>query len=209
MPRISLYHMFLLASGILVWVIAAINPPDRLGWFLENIVVFIFVPLGILLGRHFRISNVSWTCITLFMILHIAGSHWTYAYVPLGDTVAEIVGASRNMFDRIVHFAFGLLFAYPFFEMFSRVVKERGKWAAYLSIECVLAVSALYEIFEWITARTLDAERAVSFLGSQGDFWDTQKDMACAALGAVVTLGIVIVIHRIKKRITNDLRSMH
>ncbi len=200
MRRISLYHLLLLASGLLVWLLAAISPPDRLGWFLENIVVFIFVPLGILLGRLFRISNLSWTCITLFMILHIAGSHWTYAYVPLGDTVAEIVGASRNMFDRIVHFAFGLLFAYPFFEMFSRVLKERGAWAHYLSIECVLAVSALYEIFEWITARTLDAERAVSFLGSQGDFWDTQKDMACAAVGALITTLIVLVIERIRSR---------
>lgn len=194
------YQFFLASVFAIVWIAAAINPLDRTGWLLENIVVFIFVPIGILLGRYFKISDASWTCVTLFMLLHVAGSHWTYAYVPFGDTLADIFGASRNMYDRLVHFSFGLLFAYPLHEMFQSVVQSRGKWAYLLPLENVLAISALYEIFEWFTAIGLDAERAVSFLGSQGDFWDTQKDMTCAALGAIITLGIVFLVRWLRER---------
>ncbi len=194
MKDFTKYQLFLAAIFVVVWILAAINPLDRTGWFLENIVVFIFVPLGIIAGRYFRISEISWTCVTLFMLLHVAGSHWTYAYVPLGDTIAELMGASRNMFDRLVHFSFGLLLAYPLFEMYRRVIASRGGWAYFLPIESILAFSALYEIFEWFTAIGLDAERAVSFMGSQGDFWDTQKDMACAGVGAIITMCIVLVI---------------
>lgn len=202
------YQLFLAAVFLFVWILAAINPLDRTGWFLENIVVFIFVPLGILLGRYFKISDISWTCITLFMALHVAGSHWTYAYVPFGDTLADIFGASRNMYDRLVHFSFGLFFAYPLHEMFKRVVSASASWTYALPLENVLAISALYEIFEWMTAMGLDAERAVSFMGSQGDFWDTQKDMACAALGAIITLSIVSFIRwRRERRAATILRD--
>jgi putative membrane protein len=195
--RIYPYLLFIAASA--VWLLAALNPLDRTGWLLENIIVAIFVPIGILLGRYFKLSNVSWTCITLFMILHIAGSHWTYAYVPAGEWIADLIGGERNMFDRVVHFSFGLLMAYPIFEAFKRITGVRGFWSYFFPLDIVLSLSALYEIFEWLTAMTLDAERAVTFMGSQGDFWDAEKDMACAAIGALIAMIIVSVLRMRQK----------
>lgn len=189
------YQKFLASALTLSWVIAAIDPSDRAGWLLENILVFIFVPVIILMGRYFRISEFSWTFLTLFMILHITGSHWTYANVPAGDTLADIIGSSRNLFDRIVHFSFGLLLAYPIREVFIRLTGAKGFWSYYFPFDIILSLSALYEIFEWLTALAVSSKDAAVFIGSQGDFWDTQKDMSAAAIGAVIAITVIFVIN--------------
>src|SRR6185436_20181532 len=125
----SRYHFFLISAFFLVWVWAAINPFFPHDWFLENQLVFIFVPVILLLGRYFKLSNLSYTLITIYMILHVIGSHYTYAEVPFGSQLQDWFGGERNMYDRLVHFSFGFLLAYPIREVFMRIAKAKGFWS--------------------------------------------------------------------------------
>lgn len=120
------YHIVLMLVFVAVWIWAAMNPLVSDGWLLENYLVFIFVPIILISGRYFRLSNVSYTLITIFMILHVVGSHYTYAQVPFGYALQQWFGESRNMYDRLVHFSFGLLLAYPIREVFVRITRVKG-----------------------------------------------------------------------------------
>jgi putative membrane protein len=178
-----------------VWIWAAIGPKFPSDWLLENYLVFLFVPLIILGGRYFRLSEVSYTLLTLFMCLHVIGSHYTYAEVPFGYALQDWLGASRNMYDRLVHFGFGFLLAYPIREVFCRLARVKGFWGYYLPLDVTLSFSAVYEIIEWYTARAVDASAGMAFLGSQGDVWDAQKDMLCAGVGATLAMIVIALIN--------------
>ncbi len=129
------------------------------------------------------------------MILHVIGSHYTYAEVPFGDTLQNWLGAERNMYDRLVHFSFGFLLAYPMREAFIRITRAKGFWGYYLPLDLTLSFSALYEIVEWLAVRSVDASAGIAFLGAQGDVWDAQKDMGMAGLGALLAMLIIFVIN--------------
>jgi putative membrane protein len=190
--KLYLLGLFLVFAGFWVW--AAARPVYREDWLLENYLVFIGVPLILLLGRWFRLSLISYTLLTVFMVLHVIGSHYTYAEVPFGYTLQHWFGAQRNMYDRLVHFCFGFLVAYPVREVFVRISRARGFWNYYLPIELTLAFSAIYEIIEWIAAVTSGSEAGLAFLGAQGDIWDAQKDMLMAGLGAVLAMVITFAV---------------
>jgi putative membrane protein len=185
------YHRVLLLAFLAAWIWSAIRPKYPHDWLLENILVLTFVPIIILVGRYLKLSNLSYTLITIFMILHLAGSHFTYAEVPFGFTLQAWLGASRNMYDRLVHFSFGLLLAYPMREMFMRVARVRGFWSFYLPLDVTLAFSAIYELIEWAVAARVDPAAGLAFLGSQGDVWDAQKDMLLAGLGATIAMAVI------------------
>jgi putative membrane protein len=192
------YLKILILAFIAVWIWAAINPSYRHDWLLENYLVFIFVPIIIFTGRYFRLSDVSYTLITVFMILHVVGSHYTYAEVPFGDTLQRWMGSSRNMYDRLVHFSFGFLLAYPIREVCLRISKVKGFWGYYIPFDVVLvvlALSAVYEIIEWGAAANVDPAAGLAFLGSQGDVWDAQKDMTLAGSGAALAMMIIALIN--------------
>jgi putative membrane protein len=191
----SKYKTFLLLIFLAAWVWAAIDPSYRHDWLLENYLVFIFVPIIFLAGRYFKLSDTSYTLITVFMVLHVIGSHYTYAEVPFGNTLREWFNADRNMYDRLVHFSFGFLLAYPAREVFMRLSKARGFWSYYFPLDLMAASSALYEIIEWITARNVSPEAGLAFLGSQGDIWDAQKDMALAITGALLAMLVIFLIN--------------
>ena len=187
----SYYKLSLLAAFAAVWVWAAIHPLFPHDWLLENCLVFVFLPVILISGRYFRLSDTSYTLITLFMILHVVGSHYTYAEVPFGETLKEWLGAERNMYDRLVHFMFGFLLAYPMREMFLRLSKVKGFWGFYLPLDVTLSFSALYEIIEWWIARNVAPAAGIAFLGAQGDIWDAQKDMTMAGIGALLAMIII------------------
>ncbi len=170
------------------WVWAAVDPLFPDDWLLENLLIFLFVPIVILSGRYIRLSDRSYTLITLFMIMHVIGSHYTYGHVPFGFTLQELFDSSRNMYDRFVHFSFGLLISYPLRELFLSVAKVRGFWSYYFPVELVLAASGLYEIIEWLVGVVVNPEAGLAFLGAQGDIWDAQKDMTVATIGAMMTM---------------------
>jgi putative membrane protein len=125
----------------------------------------------------------------------VIGSHYTYSLVPFGYTLQHWFSADRNMYDRLVHFSFGLLLAYPIREAFLRIARVRGFWGYYLPLDVTLALSAVYEIIEWLVAAKVDPQQALSFLGSQGDVWDAQKDMLSAGTGALLSMLIVVIIN--------------
>ncbi len=189
------YPLTLAAVFAAVWVWAAINPAYRFDWFLENLLVFAFVPILVATYWKFRLSNISYTLIAVFLILHVIGSHYTYSEVPFGETISRWFGAERNHYDRIVHFSFGLFLGYPIRELFLRVANAKGFWGYYLPLDVTLSFSALYEIIEWLTAATVNPAAGISFVGTQGDAWDAQKDMAIAGVGAVVSMVVTAFIN--------------
>jgi len=196
----SKYKSFLALMFVAVWTWAAINPKYPHDWLLENYLVFLFVPVIVVTGRYFRLSNVSYTLITLFLCLHLVGSHYTYAEVPFGDVLQKWVGSDRNMYDRLVHFSFGFLLSYPIREAFMRLAKVKGVWAYYLPLDVTLSFSAVYEIIEWLTALRVNPAAGIAFLGSQGDVWDAQKDMLMAGIGSLLAMTIIAIINMVYNR---------
>ena len=174
----------LMAWYLAVWVITAINPLDRKDWVLENVLAVTLVTGLVLTYRRFPLSDTSYLLITLFLTLHAIGAHYTYSEVPLGYWLRDWGHFSRNHFDRVVHFCFGLLMAYPVREVFLRVASTRGFWAYYLPLDVTLAFSAIYEIFEMLVAVVIAPSAGDAYLGTQGDIWDAQKDMGAAFIGA-------------------------
>src|SRR5690606_23190558 len=130
--------------------------------------------------------------ITLFICLHVIGSHFTYAEAPFGEMLRELLGAERNMYDRLVHFAFGLLLAYPVREVLVRIARLRGFWSYFFPIDITFSFSAIYEIVEWRAAAIVAPDLGLAFLGTQGDIWDAQKDMLAAGIGAIIAMLVVL-----------------
>jgi len=108
----------------------------------------------------------------------------------------DLLGLERNSFDRLVHFSYGLLMAYPMRELFLRVANARGFWGYFLPLDLTLSTSALFELFEWVAAELFGGDLGIAYLGSQGDIWDAQKDMALAGLGAAIAMTITLLVNR-------------
>lgn len=188
------YPLTLIVLYLPVWIWAAINPLDRADWLLENYLIFAAIPVIAWSWMRFRLSNLSYTLITIFLALHTIGSHTSYANAPIGFWIQELFHLSRNHYDRVVHFSFGLLLAYPVREIFLRLANARGVWGLWFPVELTLAASALYEVLEWLVAVNVDPAAGIAFLGSQGDVWDAQKDMALAGLGALIAMGVTAIV---------------
>ncbi len=188
----------LVAWYAVVWVATSLAPLDRHDWLLENLLVV--AALAVLIGtyRVFPLSDLSYLLITAFLTLHAIGAHYTYSEVPFGFWVQHTFGFARNPFDRIVHFSFGLLMAYPIREVFLRVANARGFWAYYLPLDVTLAFSAVYEIMEMVIATMVAPGTGDAWLGTQGDVWDPQKDMGLAALGALLCMCVTALIRRFR-----------
>lgn len=193
------HRQFLLLLTIVLgieFVVLAIAPTDRKDWLLENVLVVLFV--GALYGsyRKLMLSRISYLLIFLFLSLHLVGAHYTYAQVPYdrwfesltGRTFNSLVGWERNNFDRVVHFCYGLLLAYPIREVFQRVVKLRGFWGYFFPLDITMSTSMLYELIEWGAAAAFGGDLGQAYLGTQGDVWDAHKDMAFASLGALIAM---------------------
>lgn len=202
------YLLILSVLFLALWIPLAIDPVDRKDWAVENALVVIFA-LGFWASwKHFTFSRVSYTLIFVFMCLHEVGAHYTYAKVPYdqwwtalsGHTLNSVFGFERNHYDRLVHFSYGLLLAYPLREIFLRVADVRGFWGYFLPLDFTLATSALFELIEWGAAIVLGGDLGAAYLGTQGDIWDAHKDMALAGLGAVVAMLVTAFLnHRLQR----------
>ncbi|MCE9593777.1 MAG: DUF2238 domain-containing protein [Planctomycetes bacterium] len=185
-------------------VALGIAPKHRDDWALENaLAVAGMIGLAVTY-RKLPFSKISYTCIFVFTALHELGAHYTYAEVPYdawfsaltGKGLNELLGFERNQFDRLVHFLYGFLIAYPIREIFVRVADARGFWGYFLPLDVVMSTSMLYELVEWGAAEFFGGDLGMAYLGTQGDVWDAHKDMAFATLGAVVALSITALVHR-------------
>lgn len=188
----------LLSVFLLLWLWAAWDPVDRFDWWLENILIFICVPAVLIAFPWFRFSDLSYVILTAFVCLHVVGSHWSYARVPWPDWQA--LGFPRNEYDRVVHFAFGFLLAIPAREVIARLSGKQGVASAYFAVEFLIAISALYEIAEWLTVLIVNPSLGNAFLGAQGDEFDGIADMAMASLGAVITMAGWTAVHLARRR---------
>jgi putative membrane protein len=195
MEKSNWYKIFLGLVLLIAFIWAAINPASRDVWWMENALIFLFVPLIILAGFYFRLSNLSYTLITIFLILHLIGSHYAYANVPFAANLSEFLGTTRNMYDRLVHLCFGLLIAYPLREAFMRVAKTKGFWGYYLPIELTLAFSVIYEFIEWGAIIFFGGSAGMDFVGAQGDIWDAHKDMFMAFIGSIIAMSITLIVN--------------
>lgn len=184
-------HQGLLASYLLLWIVLAISPVNRHDWLLENLLAFLAVALLVASYRTFRFSDTSYVLITGFMGLHAIGAHYTYEQVPLGFWLKDVFDLDRNHFDRLVHFACGLLLAYPIRELFVRTAHvRRGYWAYVIPVVILLAFSGLFEMIESWVAQIVSPELGDAYLGTQGDIWDAQKDMTAAFIGAILAMAL-------------------
>lgn len=197
------YLAILAALFAAVWIALAIDPWYRQDWALENALVVVFVIVLWATRRRFVMSRLSYTLIFLFLCLHTVGAHYTYAEVPYdawirtltGYSLNEAMGWERNHFDRFVHFMYGLLMAYPIRELVLRVADVRGFWGYFLPLDITLATSAMFELFEWMAAELFGGDLGVAYLGTQGDVWDAQRDMALASLGAFIAMLVTALIN--------------
>lgn len=204
--RVSHQQYLLILSVIffLEWLVLAIAPHDRKDWALENVLVFAFAIALAATYRKFPLSRISYSMLFVFLLLHEIGAHYTYAMVPynewsaalFGTSLNEMLGFERNHFDRLIHFSYGLLLAYPIREVFIRVANTRGFWSYFLPLDLTMSTSMLFELFEWGAAELFGGELGQAYLGTQGDVWDAHKDMALASLGALIAMLITAFINR-------------
>ena len=190
----------LAACYVLIWGVMAISPVSRVDWLIQNAAPSVFIVALLTSYKRFRFSTLSYLLITLFMILHVIGSHYTYAQVPLGDWMKDAFGLNRNGFDRLVHFCFGLLLTHPLCEMLLRVLKVNRPVAVTLSVSAVLGLSAIWEILESWLAQVVSPGTGLNYLGAQGDIWDSQNDMAVALFGSLMSVVVAAVAQRLWRR---------
>ena len=194
------YFLFLTGLFSVEFAFLAIDPYDRKDWALENFLVLLFLGFLFWSVKRFPFSRISYTLIFIFLAIHEIGSHYTYAEVPydawfsaaFGTTFNELVGWERNNFDRVVHFSYGLLLAYPIREIYFRLANAEGFWGYFLPLDFTMSTSMLYELIEWAAAEAFGGELGVAYLGTQGDIWDAHKDMLLASLGALIAMMITM-----------------
>lgn len=183
------FHIFLLLSLVLVFVWSLIGCFDFFTWVLEALPVIIGVAVLVSVYHRFRLSGLTCVLIWLYAIILLIGAHYTYGRMPLFDWIRDVFGLSRNHYDRFGHFAQGFVPAMIARELLLRKsTLQKGKWLFFIVVCICLAISAGYELLEWLVAAASGDEAAVAFLATQGDVWDTQKDMALCLAGAVISL---------------------
>ncbi|MEJ7822548.1 MAG: DUF2238 domain-containing protein [Chitinophagaceae bacterium] len=182
---------------LFAWANSLIGTTDMNNWLLENALTFIFVFLLIISYKKHQFSDLSYLLICVYLCLHVYGSKHTYAENPFGYWLKDALNLSRNHYDRLVHFCFGFLLAYPMREMFLKWFKY-PRWVAWLlPIEITLSISAFYEIIEWAVADLFFKAQGDAYLGTQGDVWDAPKDIFLAFSGAIIATTIVSLIKKI------------
>ncbi|MER5973047.1 DUF2238 domain-containing protein [Streptomyces sp. NPDC002055] len=185
-----------LAAGVLcALVLSGLQPHDRLTWVLETFWVIVGLPVLVLLWKRFQLTPLLCCLLAAHALVLIVGGHYTYAEVPFGHWLQDTLGLERNPYDRIGHLTQGFVPAILVRELLVRTSPLRGSaWLAPLTVCGCLAFSAFFEMIEWWAALAGGAS-ADAFLATQGDQWDTQWDMACALIGAVLALTLLSRFH--------------
>jgi putative membrane protein len=176
-------------------VISGIHPVERGTWWLEVAPVIVAVPLLWLTRKHFPLTPLVYVLVTVHAMILMLGGHYTYAHVPLGFWLQDLLDFARNPYDRLGHFAQGFVPAIVAREVLLRCTPlRRGGWLFFIVVCICLAISACYEFLEWWAA-LIGGGSAEAFLGTQGDVWDTQWDMFLATLGAITSLLLLSRLH--------------
>lgn len=171
-----------------IWVWTFVGTTNASNWITENVLTILFIGGLVISHRKFKFSDLSYTLMLVYIVLHIYGAMYTYAENPFGYWLQDTLALERNPYDRIVHCSFGLLLAYPMRDYF----KNHFQWPNWvcwvLPVEITLSFSGAYELIEWAVADVFFPAQGADYLGSQGDIWDAQKDMLLAFTGAIVAM---------------------
>ena len=195
MKRLPLPHLLLLVLVVAVFAWSGWQPYDRFTWYLEVAPGVIGLIILAATYRRFRFTTLAYTLIAAHICILCVGGHYTYARVPLFDWLRPVFHWHRNHYDRLGHFAQGLVPAIITREVLLRLgVVTRRRWIPFLTLSVCLGISAFYELTEWWTA-LFSGSAANAFLGTQGDIWDTQEDMLMALIGATCALLFLGLIH--------------
>jgi putative membrane protein len=202
--RVSFKQNTLLKIYLLVflccWLKTFISTPNRANWFTENTLTFLFLIVLWISHRKFKFSDLSYTMMTVYLLLHIYGAEYTYAENPFGYWLKDVLNLNRNYYDRIVHFSFGFLLTYPMRDYF----KNHFGWSNWvcwtLPCEITLSFSAMYELIEWLVADLFFPSEGDAYLGTQGDIWDAQKDMGIAFVGAILAMILISSIRKVYQK---------
>ena len=192
------FNRRLMMVFLVLWAVSCINVADPKYFAMQHVPTVLAVVSLTMAERKQLIDRLGFSLITGFLLLHLLGARYLYSDVPydawsqqiFGVSITDCFGFERNHYDRLVHFCFGLLFVYPLWQFFERQLSLRGRWSAVLAICVVMAVSAVYEIGEWVTALTFAPDWADAYNGQQGDAWDAQRDMSLAGVGAIVAASL-------------------
>ncbi|MGG1354250.1 DUF2238 domain-containing protein [Psychrobacter pacificensis] len=193
-----------LASTIavfIVMVLASIEPLEWSSYLLHQLGTLLFLALMLGACRYRYVSSRSYVLASLFLLIHIIGARYLYSYVPYNDwtqqlfgiRLDELFGWQRNMYDRLVHFSYGVLLFNAMADVSKTIFNVQSvKLLIALALMINMSSSLLYELLEWSIAMTLSPEAAEAYNGQQGDIWDAHKDMALALLGGLITAGIML-----------------
>lgn len=181
-----LYIMLIVSLAVLLW--SAIYPHDYFTWLLEVLPAIVAMVIMLITGKRFPLSNMLYVLILIHCCVLYVGGHYTYAEVPLFNTIRDMLHQSRNNYDKVGHFIQGFVPCMVARELLIRkqVILKRS-WLPFLCVSICLAISALYELIEALVA-ILTGDSAEAFLGTQGYVWDTQSDMFFALVGAISAL---------------------
>ena len=194
--QLTLKHWLGLGFLTLAIVIASIQPLELFSYVLHQVGTAFMLLVLLICLKKIGLTYFSFALYLLFLLIHIIGAHYLYSYVPYNEWIKQLfnfdlnqaMGWTRNMYDRLVHIAFGLLlypFFYRLFQIWLPTLKPRVLFL--LVIQFVITTSLVYEWIEWWIAIGLSPEEAENYNGQQGDIWDAHKDILLATLGAIMT----------------------
>ncbi|OPH48483.1 hypothetical protein BC351_08420 [Paenibacillus ferrarius] len=184
-----LQAMILAYAGIWIWM--AVSPYSRFDWVLENLLIWAALIGLVSTYRLFSFSNLSYAFIGIFLVLHTVGAHYSYNENVVDVWMKLLFHTERDSYDRLVHFSFGLLMAYPIREAMSVWTNLSRRWLYVITCVIVLALGAFYELIEMWVALLVAPEIGTLFLGTQGDPWDTHHDMEMALYGSIIAMGLM------------------
>ena len=186
---------------LIIMVLASINPLEWSSYLLHQAGTLIFLVIMLALYRYCYISSRAYVLATVFLLIHIIGARYLYSYVPYDDWTQQLFGVElsalfgwqRNMYDRLVHFSYGLLLFSAMYDSLRQMLKiVSPKQLIILTLMLNMSTSLLYELLEWGIATTLSPEAAEAYNGQQGDIWDAHKDMALALVGGIIAATILV-----------------
>jgi putative membrane protein len=187
-------HLLLLIIVIAFFIWSVINPKHYFIWMLEVGPSVVGIAAVLILYNKMRFTTFSYAIIAFLMILTFIGGHFTYDDVPLFDWIQSHFDLKRNDYDRFGHFIKGLLIIVIREILIRKSPLPIGKWVQFIAVSMTLAISALYEIAEWI-AGSLSKRTSKDFVGAQGDIWDAQWDMTLTLVGSLIALIFLTKLH--------------
>lgn len=193
--QFKLKHYIALGLLLIAIVISGIQPLEFEAYLLHQAGTVFMLILLFVIFKKIGLDFLSFTFYLLFLLIHIIGAHYLYSYVPYNDWIQQVfhfnldqyMGWSRNMYDRLVHLAYGVLLYTLIYRVFQVWLPSAKPFSLFLLVvQFVMASSVLYELIEWAIAIGLSPEEAENYNGQQGDMWDAHKDMLLATIGAII-----------------------